>query len=81
MFEGNLADFDELVLSVRDRNSREYVGEAVVNYQSRCYRSAISAAWVAVTYDIISKIRKLSNRATLRREPSSPASIGQLPCG
>ncbi len=60
MFEGNLADFEELVLSVRDRNSREYIGEAVVNYQSRCYRSAISAAWVAVTYDIICKIRELT---------------------
>lgn len=62
MFEGNLADFEELVLSVRDRNSREYIGEAVVNYQSRCYRSAISAAWVAVTYDVISKIRELSQQ-------------------
>jgi hypothetical protein len=60
VFEGNLADLEELVLSVRDRNSREYIGEAVVDYQSRCYRSAISAAWVAITYDIISKIRELS---------------------
>jgi hypothetical protein len=62
MFEGKLADFEELVLCVRDRNSREYIGEAVVNYHSRCYRSAISAAWVAVTYDIISKIRELSQQ-------------------
>lgn len=60
MFEGNLADFEELVLSVRDRNSREYIGEAAADYRSRCFRSAISAAWVAVTYDIISKIRELS---------------------
>jgi hypothetical protein len=60
MFEGNLADFEELVLSVRDRNSREYIGEAVADYRSRCFRSAISATWVAVTYDIISKIRELS---------------------
>ena len=62
MFEGNLADFEELVLSVRNRNSREYIGEAVANYQSRCFRSAISATWVAVTYDIISKIRELSQQ-------------------
>ena len=62
MFEGNLADFEELVLSVRDRNSREYIGEAVVNYRARCYRSAVSAAWVAVTFDIISKIRELSQQ-------------------
>jgi len=57
---GNLADFEELVLSVRDHNSREYIGEATANYRSRCFRSAISATWVAVTYDIISKIRELS---------------------
>ena len=62
MFEGNLADFEELVLSVRDKNSREYIGEAAANYRSRCFRSAISAAWVAVTFDIISKIRELSQQ-------------------
>ena len=60
MFESNLADFEELVLSVRDRNSREYIGEATVDYRSGCFRSAISATWVAVTYDIISKIRELA---------------------
>lgn len=60
MFEGNLADFEELVQSVRDHNSREYIGEAAANYRSRCFRSAISATWVAVSYDIISKIRELS---------------------
>ena len=62
MFEGNLADFEELVLSVPDRNSREYIGEAVVNYQSRSYRSAVSAAWVTITYDIITNIRKPSQQ-------------------
>jgi Na+/phosphate symporter len=60
MFEGNLADLDELVQSVRNRNSREYIGEAVANYRARCFRSAISATWVATSYDIISKIRELS---------------------
>lgn len=62
MFHGNLADFEELVQSVRDRNSREYIGEAATNYRSRCFRSAITATWVAVTYDIISKIRELSQQ-------------------
>lgn len=62
MFQGNLADFEELVQSVRDRNSGEYIGEAVTNYRSRCLRSAITATWVAVTYDIISKIRELSHQ-------------------
>ena len=62
MFEGNLADFDELIQSVRNRNSRDYIGEAAANYRSRCFRSAIASAWVAVTYDIISKIRELSQQ-------------------
>jgi hypothetical protein len=60
MFERNLTDLDELLLSVRDRNSREYISEAIANYRARSYRSAISATWVAVAYDIISKIRELA---------------------
>lgn len=60
MYSGRLADLEELVQTVRDRNSREYIGEAAANYTSGCLRSAISATWVAVTYDIISKIRELS---------------------
>lgn len=60
MYSGRLADLEELVQTVRDRNSREYIAEAAANYTSGCLRSAISATWVAVTYDIISKIRELS---------------------
>lgn len=62
MFEGNLADFEELVLSVRDRHTRAHIGEAVTNYNARTMRSAIGATWIAVTYDIISKIRELSQQ-------------------
>ena len=36
MFESNLVDLDELVLMVRDRNSRAYIGEAVTTYRVRC---------------------------------------------
>jgi hypothetical protein len=59
MLEHHLIDLDELVLSVRDRSSREYINEAVVSYRARAYRSALIATWIAVAYDIISKIREL----------------------
>lgn len=55
-----LAELDELVLLVRDRNSREYVEEAVRAYRSRLYRPAIVATWTALVYDIIGKIRELA---------------------
>lgn len=60
MPEGTLTDIDELVLTVRNRNSREYISEAVNDYRARSLRSAIAATWVAITYDIISKIRELA---------------------
>lgn len=56
----NLNDLDELLSSVRDRNSREYIAEAVSAYRARAYRAAITSAWIAVTYDIIAKIRELA---------------------
>lgn len=56
----NLNDLDELVTNVRDRNSREYIAEAVSAYRARAYRAAITSAWIAVTYDIIAKIRELA---------------------
>src|SRR5262245_4310446 len=59
MFESNLVDLDELVLMVRDLNSRAYIGEAINTYRGRAYRSALLATWIAVAYDIISKIREL----------------------
>lgn len=59
MFESNLVDLDELVLMVRDHNSRAYIGEAINTYRSRAYRSALLATWIAVAYDIITKIREL----------------------
>src|SRR5215208_5936077 len=60
MLQTHLADLDELVLTVRDLNSREYISEAIAAYRSRAYRSAIMGTWVAVAYDIISKVRELS---------------------
>ena len=59
MFESNLVDFDELVLMVRDRKSRAYIGEAISAYRVRAYRSALLATWIAVAFDIVAKIREL----------------------
>lgn len=60
MSELTLTDLDELVLTVRDRNSRSYIGEAITAYRARAYRSAVMSAWVAVVYDVIAKLRELA---------------------
>src|SRR5438105_362811 len=57
-----LTELDDLVLTVRDRNSRSYILEAINAYRAEAYRAAIISTWVAVTYDIISKIRELANQ-------------------
>jgi len=59
MFESNLIDLDELVLMVRARDCRAYIGEAIATYRARAYRSALLATWIAVACDIIGKIRDL----------------------
>jgi hypothetical protein len=58
--ELTLTDLDDLVLTVRDRNSRAYIGEAIAAYRARAFRSAVMAAWVAVAYDVIAKLRVLA---------------------
>jgi hypothetical protein len=60
MSELTLTDLDDLVLTVRDRNSRSYISEAVTAYRGRAYRAAIMSTWVAVAFDIITKIRELA---------------------
>lgn len=60
MIQTHLVDLDELVQTVRDINTREYIAEAIAAYRARAYRSAIMGTWVAVAYDIIGKIRELA---------------------
>jgi hypothetical protein len=57
-----LADLDELALAVRDNLSRSHIMEAVAAYRGGAYRAAIVATWIAVTYDIIAKIRELAGQ-------------------
>jgi hypothetical protein len=60
MINLRLTDLDELVLTVRDKTSRIYILEAVNAYRVGAYRSAIVSTWIAVSYDIIAKIRELN---------------------
>jgi hypothetical protein len=62
MKEVRLTDLDELALKVRDRIARSYILEAVDAYRGGAYRSSIVSTWIAVTFDIISKIRELANQ-------------------
>lgn len=69
-----LADLDELVLRVRDRLSASYIQEALNAYRGRAYRSAVISTWIAVAYDIISKLRELATGG----EPSAQTFISEL---
>lgn len=55
-----LADLDELVLRCRDERAKAYMGEALACYKAGANRAAIIATWIAVTFDIIDKLRELS---------------------
>ncbi len=53
-------DLQELAGTVRDRNTRGYVEEAVAAHLAGAQRSAVVTLWAAIAYDIIQKIRELS---------------------
>lgn len=55
-----LSDIDELVVRVRPGPSKEYILESVRAYESGAFRSAIIAAWIAVVFDIVEKLKDLS---------------------
>ena len=55
-----VTDIDVLSLSVRDRESRRLIEEAITAYRGGALRSAIMSAWIAVVYDIFSKARELA---------------------
>lgn len=54
-----ITDLDELVLKCRNKNAKELIAEAVICYKAGANRSAIVAAWNAVVYDFVEKLRKL----------------------
>lgn len=55
-----LADLDELILKCRDKKALQYIREAVSCYKSGAFRSAIVSTWIAVSFDIIDKLKELA---------------------
>lgn len=55
-----LSDLDELVLKCRDQKAKSYIREAVACYKSGAFRSAIVSTWIAVSFDILDKLKELS---------------------
>lgn len=56
-----MADMDELLELCRDKQSKQFLVDAVACYRANAYRAAIVMTWEAVVYDIISKIRELDS--------------------
>ncbi|QSX31188.1 hypothetical protein JYB88_06000 [Shewanella cyperi] len=55
-----LSDLDELVLKCRDHKAKNYIREAVACYKAGAFRSAIVSTWIAVSFDILDKLKELS---------------------
>ena len=58
--DASFVDLDMLMTRIRDPLSKKYFLEAVRSYKAGALRSCLSAAWVAVVYDLIAKYRELS---------------------
>jgi hypothetical protein len=57
-----LYDLDELILTVKNKTSKMYILEAINAYRGKAYKAAIMSTWIAVSYDIIAKIRELAGQ-------------------
>ena len=58
--DANFIDLDILLTRVRDPQSRLYFLDAVKAYKAGALRASLTAAWVALAYDLIAKYRELS---------------------
>mgnify|MGYP003386377248 CR=1 FL=1 len=56
----HLTDLDALALTIRDSRSKVYIDEAIYSYRAGAYRASIVATYVAVTFDLIMKIREIA---------------------
>ncbi|MCZ8195624.1 MAG: hypothetical protein O9253_00990 [Aquidulcibacter sp.] len=56
------SDIDAMTLQVRNRQSRQLIGEAITAYRGGALRSAIISTWIAVAADIIAKARELAGQ-------------------
>src|SRR5262252_3833514 len=57
--DNSFVDLDILLTRIRQPKSKAYFLEAVKAYKAGALRSALSSAWVAVVYDLITKYREL----------------------
>ena len=57
-----VTDIDVLALSVRDRESRRLIVEAITAYRGGALRSAIMSIWISVVHDVFSKARELAGQ-------------------
>ncbi|MBN9203001.1 hypothetical protein [Methylibium petroleiphilum] len=57
-----VTDIDVLALSVRDRESRRLILEAITAYRGGALRSAIMSIWISVVHDVFSKARELAGQ-------------------
>jgi hypothetical protein len=56
----HLTDLDSIILTVRDQRAREYISEAIAAYRAGAYKASILSVWVAITFDILTKIREIA---------------------
>ena len=54
-----LSDLDELILKCRNKKVKAYIKESILCYKSGAFRSSIISTWIAVTFDIIDKLKDL----------------------
>ena len=57
-----LRDLSSLLESVRDRDARVLFNEALRAYQAGAHRASIVSIWIAVTSDLITKVRHLAEQ-------------------
>jgi hypothetical protein len=69
-----VTDIDVLALSVRDRESRRLILEAITAYRGGALRSSIMSIWIAVVHDTFSKARELAAQG----DPAASAFVGTL---
>jgi hypothetical protein len=55
-----ISDLDEMLLRCRSGVAKAYAEEAVGTYRAGAYRACIITTWIAVTFDLIEKLRELA---------------------
>lgn len=58
--DAGFIDLDILIIRIRNAQSKVYFLDAVKAYRAGALRASLTAAWVALVYDLIAKYRELS---------------------